>query len=206
MLCMHSGEWTHLNCVYYNSSVSLKENDNTIQKYQQIKSRPQTCYICNKTGASIRCSVSSCSQSFHFVCGRHHGCLITLDRTAYCAQHNPNHSQRTLSSFAGSNSMALNTRMRPTNLGLSAKGPYRSASMNSASGSSLSSMPASNRSAPTTSLLHPQHPAINHTNAMTSGVGVSNNISDYLKMVNEMDLFTTRYNYRVVFGPPRLYV
>ena len=89
LLCIQTGEWVHLNCVYYSSSITLDDRTGAIQKYTQLKNhcRNALCYVCNKAGASIKCCYQGCQRCFHFVCGRESGCLIRVNREAFCQRH-----------------------------------------------------------------------------------------------------------------------
>ena len=89
LLCIQTGEWVHLNCVYYSSSITLDERTGAIQKYTQLKNhcRNTLCCVCNKAGASIKCCYQGCQRCFHFVCGRENGCFIRVNREAFCQRH-----------------------------------------------------------------------------------------------------------------------
>ncbi|KAM7454187.1 hypothetical protein BLSTO_05059, partial [Blastocystis sp. subtype 1] len=69
LLCIQTGEWVHLNCVYYSSAITLDERTGAIQKYTQLKNhcRNTLCCVCNKPGASIKCCCAGCPRCFHFV-------------------------------------------------------------------------------------------------------------------------------------------
>ena len=91
LLCIQTGEWVHLNCVYYSSAITLDERTGAIQKYTQLKNhcRNTLCCVCNKPGASIKCCCAGCPRCFHFVCGRENGCFIRVNREAFCQRHRP---------------------------------------------------------------------------------------------------------------------
>ena len=91
MLCTSTGEWVHLNCVYYSSGITIDEKESSIQKYTVVKNRSRSvqCYVCKRSGASIKCGASGCSRCFHFACGRSSGCLIRVNKEAFCQYHRP---------------------------------------------------------------------------------------------------------------------
>lgn len=91
MLCTLTGEWVHLNCVYYSSGITIDEKESSIQKYTVVKNRSRSaqCYVCKRSGASIKCGASGCSRCFHFACGREGGCLIRVNKEAFCQYHRP---------------------------------------------------------------------------------------------------------------------
>ena len=91
MICTLSGDWVHVNCVYYSSSISTDDKTGAIQKYNIVKnqSRNATCCVCNKNGASLKCAYPGCNQTFHFVCGYTKDCFIRVSREAFCPMHNP---------------------------------------------------------------------------------------------------------------------
>lgn len=165
MLCTLTGDWVHLNCVYYSSNISIDSKNGAIQKYTQMKnkSRSTRCCICDRTGASIRCCFQNCPYAFHFACGREKGCLIRVNKEAFCPRHRPGQRSR--------------NRVSEEDLN-----PPKSA---------LSTLPipakSSFRSTPTPSST-PSRPL------------------DYRVAVGNMELFTTRFNYRVVFPPLKLCV
>ena len=91
MLCTLTGEWVHLNCVYYSNNISIDEKTGAIQKYTQMKnkSRSTRCAVCEGAGASIRCSFQNCGHAVHFACGREEGCLIRVNKEMLCPRHRP---------------------------------------------------------------------------------------------------------------------
>lgn len=91
LLCTPTGEWVHLNCVYYSTGVSVDEKNGCFQKYTQIRSHSRTthCYICNRPGASLHCCFQGCTRSFHFVCGFESHCFIRINKEAFCLRHQP---------------------------------------------------------------------------------------------------------------------
>ena len=91
LLCIPTGEWVHLNCVYYSSTIAVDEKTGAIQKYTLLKNhcRNTPCYLCNRPGASIKCCCQGCQHYFHFVCGRENNCLIRVNKEAFCHRHRP---------------------------------------------------------------------------------------------------------------------
>ena len=91
LLCIPTGEWVHLNCVYYSSTIAVDEKTGAIQKYTLLKNhcRNTPCYLCNRPGASIKCCYQGCQHYFHFVCGRENNCLIRVNKEAFCHRHRP---------------------------------------------------------------------------------------------------------------------
>lgn len=87
----HRQDLTHFNCVRYSTNVHETPNEARL-KYQNVadavhRGRQLPCWICSKTGATIKCANKSCHQYYHFVCaekdegwnfeqrGRHFLCL-----------------------------------------------------------------------------------------------------------------------------------
>lgn len=63
--------------------------DHVIEALNKHKSN--TCYICQKRGAAIECSVADCGNFFHFPCGINDNCLslFTGDFRSFCYRHVP---------------------------------------------------------------------------------------------------------------------
>ena len=91
MICSLTGEWVHVNCLYYSSSISTDDKTGAIQKYNLVKSqsRNSVCCVCKRPGATLRCHYPGCSHCFHFVCGYESDCFIRISREAFCPAHNP---------------------------------------------------------------------------------------------------------------------
>ncbi len=91
LICSLTGEWVHVNCVYYSSAISTDEKTGAIQKYNLVKSqsRNSVCCVCKRPGATLRCHYPGCSHCFHFVCGYESDCFIRISREAFCPAHNP---------------------------------------------------------------------------------------------------------------------
>ena len=153
MLCTSTGEWVHLNCVYYSSGITIDEKASSIQKYTVVKNRSRSvqCYVCKRSGASIKCGASGCNRCFHFACGRRSGCLIRVNKEAFCQYHRP-----------------LSSPLMPT--------------------SEKSFNPFS-----------PRGVSISMSNTSTRSAGTA----DFQVAVSSSELFTTRFNHRVVFLPQR---
>ena len=162
MLCTLTGEWVHLNCVYYSNNISIDEKTGAIQKYTQMKnkSRSTRCAVCDGPGASIRCSFQNCGHAVHFACGRKEGCLIRVNKEMLCPRHRPGR--------------LIRNRMADDH-----ESTYLSSN-------SLANLPV-----PTKPTFHPNGGILNR--------------SDGRVTVNSMELFTTRFNYRVVFPPLKLF-
>ena len=161
MLCTLTGEWVHLNCVYYSNNISIDEKTGAIQKYTQMKnkSRSTRCAVCEGAGASIRCSFQNCGHAVHFACGREEGCLIRVNKEMLCPRHRPG-------------------RVIRNRVGEDHESTYLSVN-------ALANLPV-----PTKPSFHPNGGILNR--------------SDGRVTVNSMELFTTRFNYRVVFPPLKL--
>lgn len=158
MLCNSTSEWVHLNCVYYSSGITIDDKSSSIQKYTIVKNRSRSvqCYICKKSGASIKCNSQGCNRCFHFACGHENGCFIRVNKEAFCQHHRP-------STIYHSNDESFIPFM------------YTKSSMNKSS---------------------------NHFNSSTFQ-RVQTTLQDCRLLVSSLELFTTRFNHRVVFFPQR---
>lgn len=204
MLCTPSGEWVHLNCIYYSQNTVSEKSLSTIIKCPTVKTQSNSniCYVCNKPGAFLQCRSPSCSQCFHFTCGRRNGCMITLSRFSYCPHHNPKHRSRTTPSFSGPNSIA-SSRMRTTNSTTQNRTIYRNASgmatatnITNASGNMMS--PSRPPTLETPSILPPNSGGLN------GGQPHSGEVT-YSDLAIHSELVTTQFNHCLIIKPPNPY-
>ena len=205
MLCTPSGEWVHLNCIYYSYNTVLEKTNYIITKYPAVKAQSNSniCYICNKPGAFIQCKSPSCSHCFHFTCGRRNGCMIMINRMfTYCSHHNPKHRSRTTTSFSGPTSIA-STRIRTTNPTIQGKTMFRNASsMSSATNiTSISgNITNSNRSPALTTptILSPTSSGLGNGQPHSGEV-------NYAELAMNTELLTTQFNHCIFIEPPHTY-
>ena len=204
MLCTPSGEWVHLNCIYYSQNTVSEKSPSTIIKCPTVKTQSNSniCYVCNKPGAFLQCGSPSCSQCFHFACGRRNGCMITLSRFSYCHHHNPKHRLRTTPSFSGPNSIA-SSRMRTTNPTTQNRSIYRNAS-SIANATNITNSPGNmmNSNRPpmleTPSILPPT------SSGLSGGQSHSGEII-YSDLAIHSELVTTQFNHCLIIKPPNPY-
>lgn len=91
-----NGQWVHLACALWNPSVQVQTVDAAMCVSGVEGALTNTrCGICSMDGgAVVKCSYGHCMTQFHVLCGRNHGCYLSVREQggrkvyrAYCALH-----------------------------------------------------------------------------------------------------------------------
>ncbi|XP_072210010.1 PHD finger protein 7-like [Excalfactoria chinensis] len=97
--CRQDGLCVHENCLYHASGLYQHGADEEgffgfllpdIQQHLQRVAQ-QTCCICRRRGASVRCHHRRCSRTFHYPCGTERRCVSQFfgEYRSFCWQHRP---------------------------------------------------------------------------------------------------------------------
>lgn len=83
-------KWVHLNCALWSDGVyetvngALMNFDNALQLCTTSQ-----CVFCERTGATVRCFKTRCSNVYHLSCAVKDKCVFHKNKTAHCPSHLP---------------------------------------------------------------------------------------------------------------------
>ncbi|XP_069057249.1 histone-lysine N-methyltransferase 2B isoform X2 [Pleurodeles waltl] len=88
LLYIGQNEWTHINCAIWSAEV-FEENDGSLKNVHAAvaRGRQMRCELCQKSGATVGCCLSSCHSNFHFMCARSRRCVFQDDKKMFCEKH-----------------------------------------------------------------------------------------------------------------------
>ncbi|XP_078511541.1 histone-lysine N-methyltransferase 2B isoform X2 [Lissotriton helveticus] len=88
LLYIGQNEWTHINCAIWSAEV-FEENDGSLKNVHAAvaRGRQMRCELCQKSGATVGCCLSSCHSNFHFMCARASRCVFQDDKKMFCEKH-----------------------------------------------------------------------------------------------------------------------
>lgn len=83
-------KWVHLNCALWSDGVYETVNGALMNFENALQScNVSGCAFCERTGATVRCFKTRCSNIYHLSCAVKDKCVFHKNKTAHCSSHHP---------------------------------------------------------------------------------------------------------------------
>lgn len=83
-------KWVHLNCALWSDGVYETVNGALMNFENSLQScNISACAFCERTGATVRCFKTRCSNIYHLSCAVKDKCVFHKNKTAHCSSHHP---------------------------------------------------------------------------------------------------------------------
>lgn len=88
LLYIGQNEWAHVNCALWSAEV-FEDDDGSLKNVHLAvhRGKEKCCEKCQMPGATVSCCLTSCTNTYHFMCARQCHCIFLEDKKVYCSKH-----------------------------------------------------------------------------------------------------------------------